>query len=74
MNQKEFIDNLSIALETEVLLSPETKLKDLEEWDSLGILSTIELIESSGGKISIGEINSAIIVKDIYQNAFTKNS
>ena len=74
MNQKEFIDNLSKALETEELLSPETKLKDLEEWDSLGILSTIELIESCGGKISIEEINSAIIVQDIYQNAFIKNS
>tara|TARA_A100000164_G_C21907643_1_gene773876 strand:+ start:919 stop:1143 length:225 start_codon:yes stop_codon:yes gene_type:complete len=74
MNQKEFIDNLSKALETEDLLSPETKLKDLEEWDSLGILSTIELIESCGGKVSIEEINSAIIVQDIYQNAFIKNS
>ena len=74
MNQKEFIDNLSKALETEELLSPETKLKDLEEWDSLGILSTIELIESCGGKISIEEINSAIIVQDIYQNALSKNS
>ena len=74
MNQKEFIDNLSKALETEDLLSPETKLVDLEEWDSLGILSTIELIESCGGKISIEEINSAIMVQDIYQNAFTKNS
>ena len=74
MNKKEFIDNLSKALETEDLLSPETKLKDLEEWDSLGILSTIELIESCGGKISIEEINSAIIVQDIYQNALSKNS
>lgn len=74
MNQKEFIANLSKALETEDLLSSETKLKDLEEWDSLGILSTIELIESYGGKVSIEEINSAILVQDIYQNAFIKNS
>ena len=74
MNQKEFIDNLSKALETEDLLSSETKLKDLEEWDSLGILSTIELIESCGGKVNIEEINSAILVKDIYQKAFIKNS
>ena len=74
MNQKEFIDNLSKALETEGLLSSETKLKDLEEWDSLGILSTIELIESCGGKVNIEEINSAILVKDIYQKAFIKNS
>tara|TARA_B100000242_G_C42711310_1_gene332493 strand:- start:144 stop:368 length:225 start_codon:yes stop_codon:yes gene_type:complete len=74
MNQKEFIDNLSKALETEGLLSSETKLKDLEEWDSLGILSTIELIESCGGKVNIEEINSAILVQDIYQKAFIKNS
>ena len=74
MNQKEFIDNLSKALETERLLSSETKLKDLEEWDSLGILSTIELIESCGGKVNIEEINSAILVQDIYQKAFIKNS
>ena len=74
MNQKEFIDNLSKALETEGLLSSESKLKDLEEWDSLGILSTIELIESCGGKVNIEEINSAILVKDIYQKAFIKNS
>ena len=74
MNQKEFIANLSKALETEDLLSSETKLKDLEEWDSLGILSTIELIESCGGKISIEEINSAILVQDLFQNAFTNNS
>ena len=74
MNKKEFIDLLSKALETEDSLLPETKLKDLEEWDSLGILSTIELIESCGGKISIEEINSAILVQDLYQNAFTNNS
>tara|TARA_B100001250_G_scaffold411374_1_gene439860 strand:- start:440 stop:664 length:225 start_codon:yes stop_codon:yes gene_type:complete len=74
MNKKEFIDNLSKALETEDLLFPETNLKDLEEWDSLGILSAIELIESCGGKISVEEINSAILVQDLFQTAFTKNS
>ena len=74
MNKKEFIDRLSKALETEDYLLPETKLKDLEEWDSLGILSTIELIESCGGKISLEEINSAIHVQDLFQNAFTDNS
>ena len=74
MNKKEFIDLLSKALETEDSLLPETKLKDLEEWDSLGILSTIELIQSCGGKISLEEINSAIHVQDLFQNAFTDNS
>ncbi len=73
MNKNEFIDRLSKALETEDSLLPETKLNDLEEWDSLGILSAIELIESCGGKISTKEINSAILVKDLFLKAFTNN-
>ena len=70
MNQNEFISKLSKALETEEALSPETNLKELEEWDSLGILSALELIESCDGKITVEEINQAILIKDLFLLAF----
>ena len=46
MNADEFIAKLTETLATETELTTNTSLDEIEEWDSLGILSVIELIET----------------------------
>lgn len=47
MEIKEFIDNFVEALEIEdaSVVTSETIFKDLEEWDSLGALTTISMVD-----------------------------
>ncbi len=65
MDKEKFIEELSIALDTESSLSKETSLSDLEEWDSLGVLSVIELMERYKSDISIETIHNAITINDL---------
>ena len=53
MKKKEFIDELKDALEIEdedQEITLETNLKDLEEYDSLSVLSIIAMIDKNFGK------------------------
>ena len=53
MKKKEFIDELKEALEIEnedQKISLETNLKDLEEYDSLSVLSIIAMIDKNFAK------------------------
>jgi len=53
MKKKEFIDELKDALEIEdedLEITLETNLKDLEEYDSLSVLSIIAMIDKNFGK------------------------
>lgn len=53
MKKKEFIDELKDALEIEdedQEITIETNLKDLEEYDSLSVLSIIAMIDKNFGK------------------------
>jgi len=62
MKKKEFIDELKDALEIEdedLEITLETNLKDLEEYDSLSVLSIIAMIDKNFGK----QISSADFAK-----------
>ena len=53
MKKKEFVDELKDALEIEdedQEITLETNLKDLEEYDSLSVLSIIAMIDKNFGK------------------------
>ena len=53
MKKREFIDELKDALEIEDKdqeITLETNLKDLEEYDSLSVLSIIAMIDKNFGK------------------------
>jgi acyl carrier protein len=47
MTKQNFADHLAELLETEEKLTPETNLKEVEEYDSLTILSVIAFIDKT---------------------------
>lgn len=67
MNTQIFLDLLEEYLETEdTKLSANTVLNDLEEYDSLGVLSIISLIdEEFGKKITANDLEKISTVGDL---------
>ena len=65
MNADEFIAKLTETLATETELTTNTSLDEIEEWDSLGILSVIELIETYNSDIELESIYNSKTVGDL---------
>lgn len=68
MKIKVFLEKLHEELEIESVnfLTVNTKLDDLEEWDSLTILSLISFIETEFSvNLSATEIEGFVILKDL---------
>jgi len=65
MNADEFIAKLTETLATETELTTNTSLDEIEEWDSLGILSVIELIETYSSDIELESIYNSKTVGDL---------
>ncbi len=49
MNREEFLTQLQDVLQTEKVLSFDTKLQELEEWDSLGAMATMAFLDKKCG-------------------------
>ena len=71
MTQQEFIAELEEILSLEEgELSPDTNLKEIEDWDSLAIISVIALIDKRiGKKIDVQSIKECISVSDLISAA-----
>lgn len=69
MTMDEFIEELKETLELEnVKLNEDTNLKDLEEYDSLSVLSIIAMIdEKFGKKLSGQDFQSITTVKSLME-------
>ncbi len=52
MNQKEFLSRLADAIDYEGVIEVNQDLESIVEWDSLGILSAIELLSDLGVKVN----------------------
>ena len=66
MTQETFLEELQGILRTDVPLSIDYPLDELDEWDSMSILSLIVYFDEECGKnISGEEIKDFEIVKDI---------
>ena len=66
MNKTEFLSSFQNVLQTETILSDDTCLFDLEEWDSLAMITTIAFIDKNFGlKISIKDVQDFTMVSDI---------
>ena len=51
MEEKDFLENLKEdVLDTEMTINMDTLLADIEEWDSLAVVSFIAMAKSSFGK------------------------
>lgn len=69
VNMEQFIEQFLAAVDFQdpVELTPDTKLADLPEWDSLSALATIVLFDTEYGKVIVGpDIAKCVTVKDLY--------
>lgn len=70
MNREEFMKNFTNVLQTEEVLTEDTVLEDLEEWDSLSKMATLAFFDKElGTKISFTEVGEFKTVKDVINKA-----
>jgi acyl carrier protein len=66
MTKNELLGKIAEALETEIVLSGDTNILDIEEWDSLSSLSIIALFdELFSHKINRSQLNNIKTIKDL---------
>ena len=66
MTRDEFLTKMQDVLQTEIKLSFDTVLKDLEEWDSLSIMATMAFLDKNFGvKTSINDFIKMMTIEDI---------
>ena len=66
MTRDEFLTEMQDVLQTEEELGFDTVLKDLEEWDSLSIMSTMAFLDKNFGvKTSMSDYNQMNTLEDI---------
>jgi acyl carrier protein len=66
---EQFIEQFLAAVDFQepVEVTPETKLIDLPEWDSLAALATMVLFDTEYGKVIVGpDIAKCVTVGDLY--------
>lgn len=68
MSAEEFIKNLTDIMDTETELTLETELSEVEEWDSLSLVSFLSFCNARLKRpILPDEIKSAQTVKDLFE-------
>ncbi len=68
MSEEKFIKQLTDIMDTEAELTLETKLADVEEWDSLSLVSFLSFCNARLKRpILPEEIKQAQTVKDLYK-------
>ena len=70
MTETEFLKEFQDVLQTEEDISMDTVLDDLDEWDSLAVMSTMAFLESSFNvKTSMADYKNMITVADVAKKA-----
>ena len=70
MTRDEFITQLQDVLQTESVLTMETVLEDLDEWDSLSMMATMVFLdEDCGVKMKMADIKKFRTVREIAEKA-----
>lgn len=74
MNLAEKVSLIEKALDTDLgRLKPDTKLNELEEWDSLGVVSLIAMLDKHFSvRLQPEKIRSLMTVKDILDQMVEK--
>ncbi len=66
MTENEFLEKFKDILQTEENLTLDTNLLDIEEWDSLAIITTVAFIDKEfGKKITVAELQDCDLISDI---------
>jgi hypothetical protein len=69
MNVEEFFRIVSEALDSTAELTRGQTLESVEGWDSLGILSILDLLESGGVSVDLDELRAAQTTDDLLRLA-----
>ena len=68
MDEKEFLALLSDKILDGTVVKMEDKLQDIEEWDSLSIVSFLAMINVTTGKnINPLEARNALTIRNLYE-------
>lgn len=69
MNREEFLKEFKKAIQTEEDVTFESSLLNLDEWDSLGMMATIALLDNSFNlKYTIADMQNMDTVEDLLKN------
>ncbi|HSH08896.1 MAG TPA: acyl carrier protein [Oceanipulchritudo sp.] len=70
-----FLQNLAEALnQPDLEISPESRLKELPNWDSLAILTTLSMLDQEYGVMLSGiEIQTSETVRDLFSKVQAAN-
>ncbi len=74
MSIQEFIEKFAEAIELEEVdvLTPETKFRELENWDSLTYLSVIAMLDEEFGiQIEMEDFRKLITIQDVYNKSLS---
>lgn len=70
MTKQEFLENFQTALQIENPILEETVLAELNEWDSLAMITTVAFLDKEFGVVSnFAEVQNMQTVKDIMAKA-----
>lgn len=73
MTAEEFVKKLADIMDTDVNLNLSTKLADVEDWDSLSMVSFFSFCDSKLGiRLAPEQIKSALTVDDLFKLATDK--
>ena len=64
MNVKEFLKLTSEILECENEIGIDDDIEDIDEWDSLGILSIISMLDEMGITLALDQFENIETIKD----------
>lgn len=66
MNKEQFLEEMVEVLQTEDEITMDTVLEDLEEWDSLSIMSTMAFLDKNFGvKTNMADYKNMTTIGDI---------
>ena len=69
MNEEEFLLRISEVLESESKIGRGSDLASVDGWDSLGMLSVLEFLESGGVSVDLDELRAVKTADDLLQLA-----
>lgn len=70
MNKEQFLEEMVEVLQTEDEITMDTVLEDLEEWDSLSIMSTMAFLDKNFGvKTNMADYKNMTTIVDIARKA-----
>ena len=67
MNKEIFIEKMMDILDAEEEITMDTQLDDVEEWDSLSVVSYVAMANTAcGKKVNVKDVREAETIQDLY--------